>query len=103
MRPNRLVVGEAESLDMPSPRIDVLHRALLALVLFPELGPDRYLAHTSAVVRDDSRKVGYLSEGQARTLAPILDGLDPLQVTCPLDGSKLWLDLPAPAALIKGR
>lgn len=54
-----------------------------------------------AVVRDDFRKVGYLSEAQARTLAPILDGLDSLQVSCRLDGSKLWLDLPAPAALRK--
>lgn len=52
-----------------------------------------------AVVRDDFRKVGYLSEAQARTLAPILDGLDSLQVSCRIDGSRLWLDLPAPTAL----
>lgn len=54
-----------------------------------------------AVVRDDSRKVGYLSEAQARTLAPILDGLECLQVSCRVDGSRLWVDLPAPAALRK--
>lgn len=54
-----------------------------------------------AVIRDDFRKVGYLSDAQARTLAPILDGLESLQVSCRLDGSRLWLDLPAPAALRK--
>jgi hypothetical protein len=54
-----------------------------------------------AVIRDDFRKVGYLAEAQARTLAPILDALDSLQVTCRLDGSKLRLDLPAPEALKK--
>lgn len=54
-----------------------------------------------AVIRDDFRKVGYLSEAQARTLAPILDGLESLQVSCRLDRSRLWLDLPAPAALRK--
>jgi hypothetical protein len=54
-----------------------------------------------AVVRDDFRKVGYLSEAQARTLAPILEGLESLQVSCRVDGSRLWLDVPAPAALKK--
>lgn len=54
-----------------------------------------------AVVRDDFRKVGYLSEAQARALAPILDGLNSLQVSCRVEGSRLWLDLPAPAALSK--
>ncbi|GKV71714.1 hypothetical protein NCCP2145_10950 [Pseudarthrobacter sp. NCCP-2145] len=54
-----------------------------------------------AVVREDFRKVGYLSEAQARTLAPILDGLESLQVSCRVDGSRLWLDLPAPAELRK--
>jgi hypothetical protein len=54
-----------------------------------------------AVVRDDSRKVGYLSEAQARTLAPLLNGLESLQVSCRVDGSRLWLDLPAPTALRK--
>jgi hypothetical protein len=54
-----------------------------------------------AVIRDDFRKVGYLSEAQAKTLAPILDGLESLQVSCRVDGSQLWLDLPAPAALRK--
>jgi hypothetical protein len=52
-----------------------------------------------AVVRDDFRKVGYVSEAQARTLAPILEGLESLQVSCRVDGSRLWLDLPAPMAL----
>lgn len=54
-----------------------------------------------AVVRDDFRKVGYLSGAQARTLAPILDELECLQVSCHVDGSRLWLDLPAPLALRK--
>lgn len=54
-----------------------------------------------AVVRDDFRKVGYLSEAQARTFAPILDGLESLQVPCRVEGSRLWLDLPAPAELRK--
>lgn len=52
-----------------------------------------------AVVRDDFRKVGYLSEAQARTFAPIIEGLESLQVSCRVDGSRLWLDLPSPAAL----
>lgn len=54
-----------------------------------------------AVIRDDFRKVGYLSEAQARTLAPVLEGLESLQVSCRVDGSRLWLDLPAPTALTK--
>jgi hypothetical protein len=54
-----------------------------------------------AVVRDDFRKVGYLSEAQARTFGPILDGLESLQVTCRVDGSRLWLDLPSPGDLRK--
>jgi hypothetical protein len=54
-----------------------------------------------AVIRDDFRKVGYLSEAQAKMLAPILDGLDSLQVSCRVDGSRLWLDLPAAKALMK--
>ena len=54
-----------------------------------------------AVVRDDFRKVGYLSEAQARTLAPLLEGLESLQVSCRVDGSRLWLDLPAPSVLRK--
>lgn len=58
-------------------------------------------ANAVAVVRDDFRKVGYLSEAQARTLAPVLEGLESLQVSCRVDGSRLWLDLPAPAALRK--
>lgn len=54
-----------------------------------------------AVVRDDLRKVGNLSEAQGRTLAPILDGLESLQVSCRVDGSRLWLDLSAPTSLRK--
>lgn len=54
-----------------------------------------------AVVRDDFRKVGYLSEAQASKLAPVLDVIESLQVSCRVDGSRLWLDLPAPAALKK--
>jgi hypothetical protein len=56
-----------------------------------------------AVIREDFRKVGYLSEAQARTLAPMLDGLESRRVSCRLDGSRLWLDLPAPAALRKAQ
>jgi hypothetical protein len=54
-----------------------------------------------AVIREDGRKVGYLSEAKARTFAPLLDELDSLQVQCTVDGSRLWLDLPTAAALRK--
>lgn len=54
-----------------------------------------------AVIRDDFRKVGYLPEAQAKTLVPIPDGLNSFQVSCRVDGSRLWLDLPAPAVLKK--
>lgn len=54
-----------------------------------------------AVVRNDFRKVGYLSEAQASKLAPILDEVGSLQVSCRVDGSRLWLDLPAPTVLRK--
>lgn len=54
-----------------------------------------------AVVRDDFRKVGYLSGAQALKLAPLLDTVDSLQVSCRVDGSKLWLDLPSWSVLKK--
>lgn len=54
-----------------------------------------------AVIRKDGRKVGYVSEAKARTFAPILDKLGTMKVTCTVDGSRLWLDLPKPADLRK--
>lgn len=54
-----------------------------------------------AVIRADGRKVGYVSEAKASTLAPIFDGLGTLKVACSVDGSRLWLQVPKPADLRK--
>lgn len=52
-----------------------------------------------AVIRDDMRKVGYISAAKAKQFAPLLEHLDSLQVDCTVDGSRLWLQLPSVPSL----
>ncbi|SDL15986.1 HIRAN domain-containing protein [Arthrobacter sp. ok362] len=92
----RRCVGQGYYLSERERRELQMHLAFLVREKLNTVDPNAV-----AVVRDDFRKVGYLSEAQARTFAPILDGLESLQISCRVDGSRLWLDLPAPAALRK--
>lgn len=57
----------------------------------------------NAIVITDpaGRKLGYLSAGQAKSYAPLIQAVGALQLDCRRDGSKLWLDLPNLPALRK--
>lgn len=62
---------------------------------------NRHDANAIVIADPAGRKLGYLSAGQAKSYAPLIQALGALQLDCRRDGIKLWIDLPNLPALRK--